>query len=240
MPDIVLQALATPGLFWLIGALIAAGLVRGFTGFGSALIIMPVASSVLSPFAALAFLATVELFGPITNLPNALRVGRPKEIATMMIGAAIALPIGLVLLGGMAPDLFNWIVSLVVFALLIVLISGWRYRGDLKAGGIGGIGALGGFCAGVTGLPGPPVIMFYMSSTAPIAVIRANFLLYLVGIDILMIGALIYWDALDVTVIVLGAILTLPYIAANAAGALFFNPNAEGSSTGSLPGSVRG
>lgn len=227
MPDILSQALATPGLVWLALAIFVAGLVRGFSGFGSALIIMPVASSVLSPFAALAFLTTVELFGPIPNLPNALRMGRKREAALLIFGAALSMPLGLILLSQMSAEVFSWIVSLVVLCLLVILISGWRYTGALSQSGVTAIGALGGFCAGFAGLPGPPVIMFYMSSVTQIAVIRANFLLYLLGIDVLMIAALVYLDALDVTAILLGLILMLPYILANAIGAQFFNPKAE-------------
>lgn len=64
MPETISAALALPGLSWLAVAIIAAGLVRGFAGFGSGMIIMAAASSVLSPFAALAFLVVVEFWGP--------------------------------------------------------------------------------------------------------------------------------------------------------------------------------
>ena len=63
MPDLIGAALAVPGIWWLVGAIVAAGLVRGFSGFGSAMIIMPAASSVLEPFAALTFLVVVEFWG---------------------------------------------------------------------------------------------------------------------------------------------------------------------------------
>ena len=49
MPDTLLQAWATPGLIWLLVAIGIAGIVRGFTGFGTALIFVPVAGIFLSP-----------------------------------------------------------------------------------------------------------------------------------------------------------------------------------------------
>ena len=43
MPDAALAALELPGVWWLAATLVAAGIVRGFSGFGSALIFVPVA-----------------------------------------------------------------------------------------------------------------------------------------------------------------------------------------------------
>ena len=40
MPDRLNDALALPGIGWLMIVLLLAGLVRGFSGFGSALIII--------------------------------------------------------------------------------------------------------------------------------------------------------------------------------------------------------
>lgn len=53
MNEAVQAALATDGLIWLTIGVIVAGLVRGFSGFGTAMICMPVAGAVLSPVGAL-------------------------------------------------------------------------------------------------------------------------------------------------------------------------------------------
>jgi len=66
-----------------------------------------------------------------------------------------------------------------------------------------------------------------MASTKSIAVIRANFLLYLLGIDILMLIIFIFSDLLNPTAVFVGLLMTPIYIIANAVGAYFFNPNAE-------------
>ena len=89
------------------------------------------------------------------------------------------------------------------------------------------VGGLGGLLGGFVGVPGPPVIIMYMASTKSIAVIRANFLLYLLGIDILMLIIFIFSDLLNPTAVFVGLLMTPIYIIANAIGAYFFNPNAE-------------
>lgn len=227
MPDLVATALALPGLWWLVAAIVAAGLVRGFTGFGSALIIMPAASSVLDPFAALAFLTVVEFWGPLPNLRNAWQTGAPREAARLLVGAAVGLPLGLWALSLLDPAMFGWSVSVIVLILLGLVMSGWRYSGTLRPAGVMGVGSLGGFLGGVAGVPGPPVIMLYMASALPIAVIRANFLLYLLGIDVMMAAFLLIGDLLDPVAIVVGVLCVPVYMLANVAGAWLFDPKAE-------------
>lgn len=227
MPDLLAAALALPGLWWLALAIVAAGLVRGFAGFGSAMIIMPVASSVLDPFAALAFLTIVEFWGPLPNLRDAWHVGHRKDALRLLGGAILGLPLGLLALSMMEPSVFGWIVSITVLVLLALLICGWRYAGEVGPRTIVGVGGLGGLLGGVAGIPGPPVIMLYMASAKPIAVIRANFLLYLLGFDLMMLAIFAIMGLLDPLAIVVGVLLVPIYMIANVAGARFFDPGAE-------------
>ncbi|HCQ64737.1 MAG TPA: hypothetical protein DIU07_05985, partial [Rhodobacteraceae bacterium] len=62
MPEIVQGVLATPGLFWIALTFLAAGLVRGFTGFGTALIVMPVAAVFLPVPLAIALVMFAGMF----------------------------------------------------------------------------------------------------------------------------------------------------------------------------------
>ncbi|MFC6584847.1 TSUP family transporter [Sulfitobacter aestuariivivens] len=130
MPDIILEAFAIEGLGWLVLAVIAAGLVRGFSGFGSAMIIMPVASSVLSPVEAVIFLVATELLGPLPNLRGALREGEVRDVGLLMLGVVIALPFGLWYLSSVDPVIFGWMVSCCVIGLLVLVMMGWRFKGS--------------------------------------------------------------------------------------------------------------
>ncbi len=226
MPDLIQSALQTPGLIWLVITILIAGLVRGFAGFGSAMIIMPMASSVLSPVAAIVFLSVVELVGPLPNLPAALRDGNRPDMARLALGAILALPIGIFSLTLMSPELFGWIVSVLVLGLLAALITGWRYKGELTNRLVVATGAVGGFLSGSTGVAGPPVIMLYMASQRPISVIRANFLMYLLMIDILMLVAFSVLGMMELAPAIIGVLLLVPYMLANIIGARFFRPDA--------------
>jgi len=227
MPDALLQAFQTEGLLWLICAVFVAGLVRGFSGFGSAMIIMPVAASVLSPVEALIFLTCAEIFGPLPNLPAALRDGSPRDVGVLLIGAVIAMPLGVWCLSVIDPLLFGWTISAAVIVLLILTVSGWRYRGRLTRGLTVATGGLGGFMTGFAGIPGPPVIMLYMASVLPIAVIRANFLLYLLAIDMVLFAVLWLSGLMVWKIALLGLLAGVPNVIANMIGGRLFDPDSE-------------
>ena len=227
MPEALGQALQTDGLIWLFCTVLIAGLVRGFSGFGSAMIIMPVAASVLTPVQAITFLTAAEIFGPIPNLPAAWRTGRPRDVGVLLLGAVVALPVGLFFLSRIDPLAFNWILSFVVIGLLVLTASGWRYRGALTRRLTVVTGAVGGFMTGFAGIPGPPVIMLYMASTLPVAVIRANFMLYLFAIDVLLLPFLWIGGQLVPGVVLLGLCGAVPNMLGNVIGARLFDPGKE-------------
>lgn len=227
MPEVLTSLLAIEGLGWLLLAVFVAGLVRGFVGFGSAMIIMPVASSVLSPVEAVIFLMAAEMLGPLPNLPAAWRDGAPRDVGRLMIGAVLALPLGLWCLSRMDPGTFGWLISVIVIVLLVLIVSGWRYRGELTRGLTMMTGGLGGFMTGFSGIPGPPVIMLYMASKLPIATIRANFLLYLLAIDIVLFPLMWVLGLMVWKIALLGLIFGIPNVIANMLGARLFNPEAE-------------
>src|SRR5882757_10831708 len=120
---------------------LVSGIARGFSGFGSALIFMPLASSIAAPRLVAALLLVIDFIGSIPLLPGAWRQADRKATAVMVLGALVGVPIGTYLLTRLDPVTTRWIISGFVAALLLLLLSGWRYRGKDHAAisiGIGG------------------------------------------------------------------------------------------------------
>ena len=122
--EILTQALAFNGLMLLLAAAFIAGLVRGFAGFGTAMIFIPMAALVAEPVYAILMMLTFDFFGPIALLPRAWRDGEPKDVGLLGMGAIIGLPFGAYLLTQLDPVVFRWIVSILAISLLVLLISG--------------------------------------------------------------------------------------------------------------------
>lgn len=227
MPEALAGAFQTPGLWFLATGALLAGIVRGFTGFGTAMVYLPFAAQVLTPFAALTTLLIKDLTGPLIHVPRALRDGHPGDVIKLAAGALLGLPLGVWVLIHVPPEVFRWGVSLVALLLLAILIGGLRYQGRLTNPLIIATGVMGGFLAGCVGLPGPPIILLYMASTLPVAAIRANTMLYLILADLLMVTLLWIKGYLVASAVALGVLMILPYTLGNWAGARLFRPEAE-------------
>ncbi len=227
MPDALSLALATPGLGFLgLGAFFA-GVVRGFTGFGTAMVYLPVAAQVLGPFEALTTLIVKDLVAPLIHVPRAIRDGHPADVMRLAVGAVFAVPLGVWVLSLVDPSIFRWGVSLVALSMLSVLIMGVRYRGKLTRPLIFATGAMGGFLAGCVGLPGPPIILLYMASSLPAQAIRANNMLYLILADVILLVVLWWSGFLVVSALAIGVLMIAPYLLGNWVGAQLFRPEAE-------------
>lgn len=225
LPGPVAEALAVPGL-WLLGLAAAmAGLVRGFSGFGSGLVFMPVAGAVLPPAQAVAVLAMMDLLGPLVNMPGALRTGAPREIGRLVLGMLPGLPLGLAALIWIDPDMFRWTVSGLALLTVVALVAGWQWRGSRGRRTTVATGFLSGIVGGATALPGPPVVLYYMASPMPVAQVRANLSMFLVMVDLGMVAALGLAGQLSWWLATVSLMLLVPFILANAVGSALFRPD---------------
>ena len=104
-------------------AVIISGLVRGYSGFGAALIIIPVFSNLYSPLTALSFHVLIEMPTLLVLLPSAIKTYDRKLINTSLISLVVSVPFGFYLIG------FFETVYLQLFIGCLVVVSAlviWR------------------------------------------------------------------------------------------------------------------
>jgi uncharacterized membrane protein YfcA len=154
------------------------GTARGFSGFGSALIFMPLASSMAAPRLVAALLLMIDFVAAAPLVPNAWKQADRKATAVMVLGALVGVPIGTYLLSRLDPVTTRWIISAFVCALLLLLLSGWRYRGKDHAVISIGVGGLSGFCSGLAQTGGPPIVGYWLGRPIASSIARANILLF--------------------------------------------------------------
>ena len=225
--DLIIEIFEINGLLYVALAALTAGIVRGFSGFGTAMIFLPVAGKYFEPVTAIIILTIMDLFGPALIVPRALRDAYKPDLFRLIGGMILTLPIAIYFLLNMETELFRYIVSILALILVFVLATGWRFEGQLHGGALIGLGGIAGVSGGIAGVPGPPVILFYMASTHPVKVIRANNLLFLFGFDIFALFFLSIASALNIYAVVLGLVLAIPMGLGNVIGAVLFNPDQE-------------
>ena len=198
------------------------GFVRGLTGFGSGLVMVPLFSILWGPVEAigamvgLGFLSLFQVLGP------ALRVAKLRNAAPLLFGSALFTPAGVALLVSLDPALVKKIIALVILTLTCVLLAGWSWRG--KRGPAQGfvVGGLTGFVNGVAGAGGPITVVYVMAEKTHAEVQRASIILAM-GLSTLMtILSLTAADAVDRRILIHVAALVLPSIFGTWFGAWLF------------------
>ncbi|MDV7144937.1 sulfite exporter TauE/SafE family protein [Tropicimonas sp. TH_r6] len=224
MPEAFAEALGTPGLGWLCLIIFVAGTVRGFAGFGGALIFIPLASIHIPPIWCIVAMMPGEFFGTLPLLPRALRDGDRRHVPLLALGTAIGLPLGVYALRHSDPAIFRWAVAALSLTMVAMLASGWRHARRFSRPELAGIGAASGFFGGFSGIAGPPVILAYVSGPYAPARVRANTLLFFSLLEVLLFITFATQGVLDAQALTVGLILMLPYGLGNQLGAWIFDP----------------
>lgn len=193
-------------LIFLVIAAFIAGLARGFSGFGAALIFVPLASAAVGPQAAAPILLVIDGIAQLALMKNAWRQANRREVGTMAAGALVGIPLGVAILKYVDPILLRWAIAALIVAMLALLISGWRYRGQPKPSTTIGVGFAAGILSGAVQAAGPPVIAYWLGGGSSALAVRANIILFffctsvvasisylitgLLGLEVLMLAAI--------------------------------------------------
>jgi uncharacterized membrane protein YfcA len=155
-----------------------AGLARGFSGFGAALIFMPAASALVTPALAAPVLLVADGILSMGFLPRAWMLARRKDVALMAAGAALGVPLGTLVLNHADPLFLRWAIAGLASAMLLMLASGWRYHGTPKPSVTALVGGVSGVFGGLAQLSGPPVVAYWLSGKETHGTMRASIILF--------------------------------------------------------------
>ncbi len=154
------------------------GIVRGFSGFGSALIYVPLIAAVYDPRVAAVTFVLIDFATGASFVYGVWRQAMWREVFTLAAAAILAAQFGALILLYADPELLRWTISGLVGVILAVLVSGWRYRGRPHLAVTIAVGLLAGVLGGAVQISGPPIIIYWLGSMHEVAVVRANLISY--------------------------------------------------------------
>ena len=191
--------LADHGTAAVVGSAIAfaaGGFAKGVVGFALPLIAVSIVGSFVPYEVAVALLVVPTL---VSNVSQTLRQGLPAAVETMrafwwmnlVLVVMIALSAQLVVA---LPDrLLFGILGLAVCTFGVTQLAGWRlrFRPEHRLRVETAVAAVGGFFGGLSGIWGPPMVMYLLASGLPKAeMIRAQSLSFLLGAIVLLVAYL--------------------------------------------------
>jgi Sulfite exporter TauE/SafE len=174
MSALGLEAFTSASMLFLVGSAFVAGLARGFSGFGSALIFIPLASSLIGAMLASPLLLVIDFVAAAPLIPNAWRHAERRDVGTMLLGTLIGVPVGTWALTRMDPLAVRWMIVALIVPMLALLISGWRYRGNPTTALTAAVGAVAGFFNGVAQVGGPPIVLYWLRDLTAARTIRQH------------------------------------------------------------------
>ena len=175
-------------LFFTALIILAAGCVRGYGGFGFSMITVAGWSLVLPVDQIVPTVLMLEVGASLFLLPGVWsRVNWPV-LAWLLLGVALGTPLGVLLLGSVAPAFLKMAVAVLIFILALLLRRGFVLRRQPDRAGTVVAGAASGLLNGAAAIGGPPAILFFFSSLAEAAASRASLIAYFLVTDSIAAG----------------------------------------------------
>ncbi|MCB1744077.1 MAG: sulfite exporter TauE/SafE family protein [Gammaproteobacteria bacterium] len=223
MLEVLLSDLDAASLVLLLGAAALGGFIRGFTGFGGALVVILVTSVVYGPTVAVP-LASLSGLPPTAHLlPTAIRHCDRRFVLPFGIASLVAMPIGTLVLVELDESLMKVAISSFVLIMVFMLRAGWRLAESPGPLGLLIAGSAAGLVQGSTGVGGPPTVAIALSSAGTVQQQRAN---VIGAVTILNIGAMpaLWWHGLFTAQVIVLSLLLMPvYFACTGFGARYFD-----------------
>lgn len=206
----------TPGAF--VVALVVAGVagfVKGAVGFAMPMIMISALSSFMSPELALAGLVLPTL---VTNISQALRQGTGAAVETartywrFMTAMVVGIALSAQLMVGIPVSVLFLALGVPITAYAAVQLAGvpLSLKLEHRRGAEWGLGALGGLYGGFSGVWGPPLLVYLVSTgVGKVEMVRALGVAFLIGAVVLLASHL-ETGVLDAPTLAFSAALTVP------------------------------
>ncbi|QZD91473.1 sulfite exporter TauE/SafE family protein [Qipengyuania xiapuensis] len=174
-----MELLAGYGLAAIVAALLAAfgsAFVRGLTGFGMAILLVPVLALALSPLDAVLLTNFLSVFIGLSEIRRLLR-GAERSAWVIIALVALTTPVGLYLLSVTSPALARVVIAFIALSAFLAILLPRRGALDHHPATTGSVGVMSGLMTGYAGMPGPPVVPYYVGRDIPRETAKASMLL---------------------------------------------------------------
>ena len=181
LTDLIVSMLGSLPLWAAIYAAIVVflgGVLRGFTGFGFALAVVPTLSVILPPVEVVPAVAAIGIPAGLLLIGKIGRAADWRSTGHLTIGAIFGLPPGVWALSTLPSNVMRAIIGAIVLVSVFLLWRGFRFRRTPATPARMGMGFLSGLINGATTMGGPPVIIYYLAMPGDVAIGRASILAY--------------------------------------------------------------
>lgn len=179
--------------------ILIAAIIRGFSGFGFALVAVPLLSMIMSPLSFVPIIFGMQVIAVLPGLRQTLQDAQWKQIVPLLPGGFLGTWGGLQLLYRINPEIIGFIIATAVIFVAVFLLKGFRLGRQFTKIEIGSIGLISGLLNGSAGLPGPPVIIAQLVTPNTEKMVRSNLIIFFTILALFGIASIISGGNLNST-----------------------------------------
>lgn len=198
------------------------GFMRGFVGFGAALVTIPVLSLAYEPRLAVAAMSVVGIPTLLQLLPDAIRTSERPIVVPISLAILLSTPLGTWVLVSVSPALMKVVISVLVVIMVAMLMRGWRLEQEVGRPILVGAGIAGGLIQGTAGVGGPPVVAVILSRPGTPTQQRGNVLALMTAVSLSSLLPLLYFGLFTRQAIMTGLLLLPIYGGSILLGSRYF------------------
>jgi uncharacterized membrane protein YfcA len=203
-------------------AILLAGVVRGYSGFGFAMIAVLSLSLFLPPAAVVPAILILEIAASLWLLPKVWKAVDWPSLGWILLGVLVGTPLGVYLLATVPEAAMRAAISVAVMILVVLLWRGVGFKAMPGRLVTTLIGLVSGVLNGGAAIAGPPVIIFYFSSPRTAAVSRASLIALFSATDVIALGNCLAQGLIRANTALLAVIFVVPLVAGIAIGSRAF------------------
>lgn len=209
---------------WLTVIVIAAGIVRGFSGFALSALIMATAVIFLPPVELIPMLWWLELSASLLMLKGGWADADRRTAFALVIGSAIGWPVGLWLTVSLPVETSKIIALSIIIALAISQLSKLKLGFLATKPGLYGAGLVAGVVSGLAHVGGMVVALYVLASDAPARQMRGSLVLFLFLGSVTSMITLLAFGVMDFSGITRGLVFAVPTMLGVYLGQKLFTP----------------
>ena len=182
---------------WLSLAVLIAGTVRSFTGFGGGLVLAPLFSLFMAP-ADMVVVLLLNFAISVQTLPQTWNTTNWKMVWSVSIPALLGIPLGVWLIEWLDPVVTRRFIGVIVAGLAAILLIGWQYNGARGRLQDWFVGLTSGALTAMAGVGGPPLVLYFLSDkTITPVVLRSFFMMFFAFIQLSTMVVFLYKDLIN-------------------------------------------
>jgi uncharacterized membrane protein YfcA len=157
---------------------LAASVLRGFTGFGFGLAAVPLLSLALPPAKVVPFVVVLQAVVGLAGLPSAWHLTDWRAVRALSPGLVAGVPLGLLILIRVPANPVRLLIGLMIAGSVLLLWRGVRLPENPSKWATVLVGFVSGVMSGIASVGGPPIVLYFLALAHPAAVIRASCVVY--------------------------------------------------------------